>query len=121
MPSDPRPLSLEDFRENYMNVSRRRSDAIQVYGEALRTAAEAKFALRKAKSIAYVTAAAEGGTAEQKKVRADELAAEAERKMELAIAQAKVAKEHIDANEADRSMLRADFDRSNELHGRGIE
>lgn len=119
--ADPRPLSLDEARTKNAELRRRREEAVDAYEKALHSAADAKQTLREAKAKAHVLAATEGGTAEQKKVRADALASDAERSAGYADASAKVAKERIDAIEADRAMLRAFMDWSMNLNRQGIQ
>ena len=119
--TDPRPLSLSEAREKYTELRKRRLHAVNEYEVALHRAADSKQTYREAKAKAHVLAATEGGTAEQKKVRADALAADAERALGYADAGAKVAKERIDAVEADRAMLNAFITWSKDLNKRGVE
>ena len=96
-----------DFHDAFNRTERfreARRSAIEDYEDALTKAADAKLDYRRAKATAHVTSAAEGGTADQKKARAEELCAQAEHAMALADAMVKASKERIDAVEADRAM-----------------
>ena len=98
------PYDFHDAFNKTVTFHTARKQAIEDYDAALKAAADAKHDYRKAKAIAWVTAAAEGGTADAKKIRAEELAADAEKAMAYADAGAKAAKERLDAVEADRAM-----------------
>ena len=98
------PYDFHDAFNKTVTFHNARKQAIEDYEAALEKAAEAKFEYRKAKATAYLTAAAEGGTADAKKVRAEELAAEAERARDIAEGMVRAAKERLDAVESDRAM-----------------
>lgn len=119
--SDPRPLTFGQAREMNTKLRGRRAEAIREYEKVLKDAADKKQDYRRAMASAHVTAAAEGGTAEHKKDRAREHASEAEKATGYADAAVKVAKEKLDAIEADRAMLNAFIDWSKQLNRRGIE
>lgn len=98
------PYDFHDAFNRTVLFHNARKQAIEDYEDAMEKAADAKFDYRKAKATAFVTAAAEGGTADAKKARAEELAAEAERARDIAEAMVKAAKERLDAVESDRAM-----------------
>ena len=104
---NPSPLHFEDAYKRIADLSQRRQGFINDYAERLSEAADAKHNFRAARAKAYALAASEGGTADQKKIRADELASEAEHAHDIADALSRAALERIRACEADRSMLRA--------------
>lgn len=121
MNANPTPLDFADAYQRIARLAQQRRSLIEDYAEALAAAAQAKHDHRLAKAKAYATAAAEGGTADAKKYRAEELAAEAEHRAEIADALAKAALERLRANEADRSMLRALIEWSQRLNAVGVE
>lgn len=121
MNANPQPLDFADAYRRIADLSRKRQGYINDYSEALSSAAQAKHDHRLAKAKAYATAAAEGGTADAKKYRAEELAAEAEHRAEIAEALAKAAQERLRANEADRAMLNALIQWSMKLSAVGVE
>lgn len=121
MSANARPLDFADAYQRIADLSRRRQGYINDYTERLSEAAEAKYNLRQAKAKAYAIAASEGGTADAKKYRAEELASEAEHQYEIADALAKGALERLRACEADRAMLNALIDWSKKLNAVGVE
>lgn len=117
--SGPNPYDFHDAFNSTERFREARKQAIEDYEAALEAAADAKMTFRKAKAVAWVTAAAEGGTDAAKKIRSDELAADAERSMLLADGQVKAAKERLDAVEADRAMANQLIQWSMKLQPRG--
>lgn len=109
------PVDYHDASRMRDTAKERREEARGEYGEALEAAAEAKRNRAKARAVAWATAAAEGGTQEAKKVRMEDLAADAEFAKDMADRDVKIAKEKIDGEEADRAMAKSLIDWSSKV------
>lgn len=115
------PVDYHDASGMRDVAKRRREEARNEYGKALEAAAEAKRNRAKARAIAWAKASAEGGTQEAKKVRMEELAADAEFAKDMADRDVKIAKEKIDGEEADRAMAKSLIDWSSRVAPMGAK
>lgn len=114
-------ISYDQALRQHQKIRGQRAEARNIYDAAMKAAADAKHDFRKAKATAHVTAAAEGGTAELKKARAEELAADAEKAQGYRDAAVKIAADKLSELEGEREMLRSFMSWSQKLNAAGIE